>query len=99
LPRTGVAENPQGILCLTAYPNPFDQFLRICYNLNSPSPVNIQMTDLSGRIIFNKVLLAQNAGKYYFDADVSEGRIKAGLYFIKINTDTGFDMLKVLKIE
>lgn len=99
LPKTGLAENQQKGLKLKIYPDPFLDNLKIGYYLRKATQVTIQMTDVSGKAIFNKTMPAQLAGNNEYSADLSGLCLKEGIYFIKISTSEDSNIIKVLKTE
>ena len=69
-------ENPE---LLQNYPNPASQYTVISYTLPSAEPVELKVTDLSGRVISDIPIGLTPAGQHRFTLDVS--RFQNGNYF------------------
>jgi hypothetical protein len=64
------------------YPNPFNPFTRIDYQLPHSSAVNLNIYNLQGQKIATLVSEVQNAGQYQVEWDAS--RFASGVYFYRI---------------
>jgi len=60
-------------------PNPFDANSSITYSLNEASNVNVQFTDVSGKVIMDLNQGTQTAGEYRIDLDAND--FSEGVYF------------------
>lgn len=72
---------------LSIYPNPAKDFATISYELKSTSNVQIQVLDAAGRVVATPVNGTYNAGAQQFQ--ISTENMAAGLYNVKIQTETG----------
>ncbi|MEO0126856.1 MAG: FlgD immunoglobulin-like domain containing protein [candidate division WOR-3 bacterium] len=89
----------QGILSLN--PNPFRDKVRIHYQLNNSSRVNIAIYDTSGNLVKNLHNDFQPAGKYtiFWDGKNQSGKkIPSGVYFIILNAGEKIHKEKLTKI-
>lgn len=75
---------------LSIYPNPANNYLNINWNENKP--VNIRVFNTNGQLIIYKkqVDLSNN-----FKLDLNQ--LNTGIYFLKVNTDTGSKTEKIIK--
>ncbi|WP_428225426.1 hypothetical protein [Flavobacterium sp.] len=79
----------------SSYPVPFEKEINIVYDFDSKSDVNIQMYDSRGTLLLNEVDRNVYKGKEYkIQPEFSVGRGK--LYFVRIVTDKGVQIKKVL---
>ncbi|MEO0095960.1 MAG: FlgD immunoglobulin-like domain containing protein, partial [candidate division WOR-3 bacterium] len=88
-----------GILSLN--PNPFRDKVRIHYQLNNKSKVNISIYDTSGNLVKNMHNDFQPAGKYtiFWDGRNQSGKkIPSGVYFIILNAGEKIHKEKLTKI-
>lgn len=85
-----------------AYPNPFNPFTIISYDLPKNTYVNIKIYDISGRVIRNLIDESQNPGhkKVKWDGGNDQGRImSAGVYLYTINSDVLIQTEKVILLK
>lgn len=85
---------PENAFNAITYPNPvLDQF-----SLNvegaSGETIRLQLSDLSGRTIFDKVVTARNGN---YQETISMTQKQTGLYLIRVSTPTQTQTVKVLK--
>lgn len=85
---------PEVAFNATTYPNPvLDQF-SVKVEGATGETIRIQLSDLSGRTVFDKVVTAQN-GNYQETIPMTQKQ--TGLYLIRVSTPTQTQTLKVLK--
>ncbi len=96
--QAGVQATAPGIETntLTVYPNPVEQNAVISFLLPKASPVTISLSDRSGNIIRTITSATFAAGNH--DLQFNKGSINAGIYFLRMTTNTG-DVLKGIVIE
>jgi len=85
-----------------AYPNPFNPFTIISYDLTENTYVNLKIYDISGRVIRNLIDEFQNPGrkKVKWDGSNEQGRImSAGIYLYTINSDGLIQTEKVIFLK
>ena len=85
-----------------AYPNPFNPFTIISYDLPENTYVNLKIYDISGRVIRNLIDEFQNPGrkKVKWDGSNEQGRImSAGVYLYTINRDGLIQTEKVILLK
>lgn len=81
---TGVSstDNIDVVADLTAFPNPATDQVSIAYNLKSNSDVNITLTDITGRVIENRLLENQSNGSHLVEFNTS--RFADGIYLYNV---------------
>ena len=82
--------NPGKIILYSNYPNPFNPYTTLHYNLLNDGLVKITIYDSSGRLIAKPVLNYQNSGYKQVRWDGTNGkgqRLSSGLYFYKIESN------------
>ncbi|MDP3929791.1 MAG: PKD domain-containing protein, partial [Bacteroidota bacterium] len=76
------------------YPNPSNAIFNVEVDVKSASPITFQVTDISGKIIFTKSVLA-TAGKHIEAIDLSD--VHASIYFLSIFSNEGISTHKIIK--
>jgi len=82
-----LGENKNGVALSTAIPNPATDEARFNFSLPAASPVNVQVTDLNGRVVANKNLGQIGTGENSFNLNVTN--IANGFYMIALQTKDG----------
>jgi len=103
---TGVKDTKQSsalnaLLLLKAYPNPTNATSIIEYELVRPTEVEVQITDVMGKIIKTVMLGAQGAGIHQVEWDTinnSSTTVTTGAYTCVIRTNTGEMLIQKLII-
>lgn len=103
---TGVRDTKQSsalnaLLLLKAYPNPTTTTSVIEYELVRPTEVEMQITDVMGKIIKTVMLGAQGAGIHQVEWDTinnSSTTVTTGAYTCVIRTNTGEMLIQKLII-
>lgn len=92
---TGIAEiiNKNSI---SVYPNPAENNLNIDLDLIKNSDVEINITDVTGKIVFNKTSkLSKGENKL----NIETAGLASGLYFVQVNADSNFVTTKKIIIS
>jgi hypothetical protein len=90
---TGIGESDVFEYQPYIYPNPVSERINISLNLKKLTTVNVEITDISGRVV--NVQDYTLDGKTDLSLDASS--LSKGIYFIRINTDNESATMKVLK--
>ncbi len=93
---------PMGYTLYKPYPNPFNASTRISYSLQDIRNVNIVIFDVLGRKVATLVDDRQAAGDYnvVWSGQSSTGDpVSSGIYFIRMETETGFQSAKMLLLK
>jgi PKD repeat protein len=77
------------------YPNPFTSDIVISYSLNTSTLVNLQLFDVSGRVIKEWSQLTQLSGSHTLILDGTD--LKAGVYLLKLNAGNSTAYSRILK--
>ena len=72
---------------ITIYPNPIQTTFTVQYDLLAAANVNIDILDVSGRVVKNVKNERQNAGNYQILEEISKNNFADGIYFIRLNFD------------
>ncbi|MCZ4407218.1 T9SS type A sorting domain-containing protein [Cryomorphaceae bacterium 1068] len=83
IPGLTSAEDTEFVSGLTAYPNPSTDFVTIEYNLEKQGDVNITLTDITGRIVENKIFDNQPNGN--FRVEFNTNNYAAGIYLYNVS--------------
>lgn len=78
-----------------AWPNPFDRFTNVGFQLEHPSEVRIRVLDQRGRVVDTLLESTLNAGNYTQAWNPRPG-IAAGTYFIAIEADGASKVHKII---
>ena len=86
--NTGLSENKQ-VSNTCNIPNPFNHTTNICFELNKPGSLSLEIYDLKGtkiRTLFSGSLFSKGEHNVKWDATNDEGnRVEAGLYLYKLS--------------
>ncbi|MFT5595755.1 MAG: hypothetical protein ACI8QH_000541 [Flammeovirgaceae bacterium] len=83
IPGLTSAEDTKFVSALKAYPNPATDVVTLEYNLVSSGNVNISLTDITGRVIENRIFKNQPNGTFRMDFNTSS--YANGIYLYNIN--------------
>lgn len=86
----------------SAYPNPFNGAIQFEFNMMGTQPVEFGIYDLSGRIVNDRLILPNSAGKYRISwngKDMNGANLSSGIYFyqFKVNEVIIKDKITYLK--
>ena len=93
---------PSKYQTLKCYPNPFNRNLKIQYNIDFASDVNIEVHGVDGRFVkgFNMGKLASGKHSFLWDGTDSNGKLlSTGIYIISLNTENNIVNKKVLFLK
>jgi hypothetical protein len=85
---------PAGIKNTVTFPNPFSEELTICFKFN-PEWIRIEIISVSGALIYKKEFNHYISRLLLLD-DISG--LSPGLYFVRLHTSAGKELLKVIKM-
>ena len=82
----GFNENSaNGFRVLESYPNPSNEVTSVRYELGVPSEVNVTITDITGKVVFNHSNSHQSAGEYKINLDTEH--LSNGIYTYTLNAN------------
>ena len=79
---------------INIYPNPFKNNFTIQLSLESSYPMNIEIIDYLGRIVYKSVV---NNVTENIEVSLEEQKLSSGTYFIKIFNETEYNIKKIKK--
>jgi hypothetical protein len=79
----------------SAYPNPFDDWMTVQFATESKEAVNVQLMEVTGKVIFNKTYHVSEDGSYTLH--LPEGKRNGGLYVLKISQGHKVEFVRVLR--
>jgi len=85
-------QNP--LMKVSCYPNPFDDYAMISFELSEAEHVNIVLHDLQGQIVRNYSSQSYNRGIHSLRLD--KDILKPGLYFLSLTTNQSNNTIKIL---
>lgn len=88
----GLSEHKNSKIELNSFPNPAQNVLNLRYTLRQSSKVNIEVLDLGTNVVIISNEQHHEAGTHESVFDVST--LSNGIYFLKVTTDSGIEMLK-----
>ncbi len=91
----GIVSLPSAFASLSLYPNPATIATNLTYENKYATHVNIDMFDISGRLITNLANENQPAGKQTLPIDTKAMGLNAGLYFVRISSPNGSETVKL----
>lgn len=92
---TGVENHTSPFASLSLYPNPAIVATSLTYQNKYATHVNIDMFDISGRLITNLANENQSAGPQTLPIDTKALGLNAGLYFVRISGPEGSETVKL----
>lgn len=97
IPATGIEDQasvPTGLRILGNYPNPFNPSTKVDFELPSASLVKFDLYNAAGERVMTLSEQQFPAGTHSFDLSV--GAINSGVYFLKITSEKGTGVVKVV---
>jgi hypothetical protein len=79
---------------LALSPNPAAARVNVNFNLDNDSPVNIQIMNLSGQIMYNNRLSSLNKGQQTVEINTTE--LLNGYYLVRLETNSGVENQKLI---
>ncbi|MFK7950694.1 MAG: zinc-dependent metalloprotease [Saprospiraceae bacterium] len=76
------------------FPNPFNDYVNVKYQLTQSSDVFIDVYDITGRLLQRQDLGFQIQGEHQNQINLN---LSKGVYFVKLQTNYGFKTIKVIK--
>lgn len=106
-PATSVAasEQPQqreAISLLQNYPNPFNAGTTIRYRLKESSQVQLEVFDLTGRLVRRLMDASQPAGDYHINWDGTDGQgrsVASGTYVYRLRTEQRMEVRRMVLVR
>ena len=94
---------PNDLQLLSAFPNPFNQQVRIQFKLQRTSAVTIRFYTVLGQLVQQVELGRLTAGSHFFlwrAADSRQQALSSGLYLVSVSTDRGSQQnLKLISVR
>ncbi len=82
----GINDSPDDISNLSVFPNPNNGLFSFRVNVLTPGTVNVRLTDMLGRVVYENVLMNQT-GEIRDNINVSE--LAKNVYTLEVTTDKG----------
>lgn len=76
----------------SVYPNPFNSFTKINFNLSRRNNVSLIVYDINGREVSKEEFGTLNIGAYSYNLNAS--KLSSGIYFYRINEESGITLFK-----
>jgi hypothetical protein len=91
----GVNENAALTSSMTVSPNPSFDFAQLNYEIKNSSDVTISIVDLLGQVFYSQSYEKQQPGTHNFNLNLQT--FQKGVYFVKVQTDGGVGVKKIVK--
>ncbi len=85
---------PAAFVHVTCYPNPFNPSTTVQYEISQPGIVSVSIYNSLGQEVFDRKLGLKTTGRHEFVYEA--GNLTSGLYFVKVRTEHGSAMSKML---
>lgn len=95
--RPGVNTIPSDLYNLEVFPNPTSNDFNVRFDLKRSSRIKISISDLQGRLIWNKDFDRLSSGEQNFVIHSDEFSISNGLYILDVQSDDGHMRKKIVK--
>lgn len=96
---SGIIKFQNDNFILEMYPNPFNEQLSISYKLNNQGKINLDIYDITGKIVTTLVNENQNAGDYKYVFNAVRNNLAEGTYIVKLQVDNTVFIKKILQIK
>ena len=93
---------PNGFSLDTAFPNPFNNSIRIDFTINNPGYVDIGIYDIKGRWVINLIGKHMHSDKYnivWNGRDMSGNLVASGSYLVLMKFGSSFKTKKIKLIK
>lgn len=90
--RTGLSQVKEQFSQFKVYPNPAKEVLNVSFLVKKPAPVNIQLTDLTGRLLWEDRTAHISAYEHALDVR----SFTKGIYIIRVISDDAIQTSKVI---
>jgi len=87
---------------LTNYPNPFNPSTSIAFETSGPGRVSLRIYDIKGRLVRTLLDSELSAGEHITTWDGNDGQGRScgsGVYFLRLDNDTGSRLRKMLLLK
>jgi hypothetical protein len=88
----GMVENENSRIELNAFPNPANTALSLTYTLNQSSLVKLDVFDATGKLLSSTDEERKEIGQH--QEEFNTNSFNNGLYFIKVSTELGVEMVR-----
>ena len=79
---------------IIVFPNPTSDKLTLRYELSEGQEVNVQLKDLSGKVIYRETTTATQGVN---QMELNMSKFNSGMYFLQLETDNKLHIEKVMK--
>jgi serine protease AprX len=83
---------------INVFPNPINDYINLVFYSNDTSAIDVQMYDLSGRMVLNKEKISRNPGCNSIPIE-NIGDLSKGYYMLKVLSGSHAYTVKVLKTQ
>lgn len=90
---TGLTEQTRNPSFVNVFPNPFQNAFNMNVEVYQAGDLNIELYDVTGKLLEMKKIHEVSVGTYHYAPST---QMKAGLYFVKVQTGTQQQTLKVI---
>ncbi len=92
----GINDLPEGITSFYATPNPFDEQFTIFLDLEQMYNVQFELVNINGQVLQSLIPTNLTTGTNTIEMNMNQ-RYTSGIYFLRIVTNEGTDVVKLLK--
>jgi hypothetical protein len=96
---TAITNDNQILSDVSIYPNPFDKFTNIEFNLQKNAFVKIEVFDLAGKTLHTITQEKLKAGNHKFKLKTADAGLTLGTYLIKISNGNEAVFEKIVKLQ
>jgi len=76
---------PTNFIIQSLYPNPFNSEVKLQFSLKYPSPINVRLVNLNGRVMWQDDMELQREGDH--SLSISAGELPSGVYFVRVGNE------------
>lgn len=89
--------NRQEVVVISVFPNPFDKEVAVQFYTEKPSPVELQITDMNGKVVATQTLRPTENGLFNMKQDLSA--LPAGTYQASLISNGKVHTRQVVKVK
>jgi len=82
--KTGICGLPTSLEITSIYPNPADELLNVVFSLPEVSPLNVEIFDITGRLVMEKKV--ENITTVGYEMTLETSNLASGVYTLRAST-------------
>ena len=97
--NTSIGEPGLALGGFNVYPNPFRGETNVAYTLRGDAEVQLQVLDMTGRLVDQMVNGQQSPGEYIYTFDGSTSSVESGIYMVQLIVDGQLYSKRLIELD